>query len=172
MPTQRSPTQTSPAPTPAPTDPAAQLQWLVDRAEVSDRLVAFAHALDTRDWTAYGDLYTEDGSFEVPGLFRLVGREQLAGGTSKGLGRYVGTWHLSANHAIALDGDTASTRSYLLAVHRLDGDLRHHADGAGWYDCTLVRRDGRWLFATVVLTEVWTASEALTHVTRDGPATA
>jgi hypothetical protein len=29
-----------------PTDPAAQLQWLVDRAQISDLLVEFARTLD------------------------------------------------------------------------------------------------------------------------------
>jgi ketosteroid isomerase-like protein len=151
----------------APTDPAAQLQWLVDRAEVGDRLIAFAHALDTRDWAAYGALYTEDGSFEVTGAFRLAGRGQLSGGTERALGAYTGTWHLSANHAITVDGDTATTRSYLLGVHRLEGGRERHADGGGWYDSTLVKVDGRWLFASVRLTELWTAGEALLHVPAD-----
>jgi uncharacterized protein (TIGR02246 family) len=153
-------------PAAAPSDPTAQLQWLVDRAEVGDRLIAFAHALDAGDWAGYGALYTEDGSFEVPGVFRLAGREALVGGTTKALGAYEGTWHLSSNHAIDVDGDRATTRSYLHGVHRLQGGRSHHADGAGWYDCTLVKVDGRWLFDTVVLTEIWTAGDELTHVDR------
>lgn len=151
----------------APTDPAAQLQWLVDRAEVGDRLIAFAHALDTRDWAGYGALYTEGGTLTLPGGMVLSGRAMLSGGTARALGAYTGTWHLSANHAITVDGHAAITRSYLLGVHGLEGGLEHHADGAGWYDCTLVKRDGVWLFATVALTEVWTAGSTLVHVPAD-----
>ena len=31
----------------------AQVQWLADRAQISDLLHAFARALDTKDWEAY-----------------------------------------------------------------------------------------------------------------------
>jgi hypothetical protein len=151
----------------APTDPAAQLQWLVDRAAISDVLVEFARSLDERDWAGNTALYLPDGAFMIGDKVVLAGHEQLARtGTPAGLGRYAGTWHLSANHAIEIDGDTARTRSYLLGVHLLDGDTFRHADGAGWYDCTLRRTPDGWRFATVRVHEVWHSGEPLPHVRR------
>jgi ketosteroid isomerase-like protein len=156
---------------PVPTDSAAQLQWLVDRAQISDLLVEFARTLDERDWDAHIALYVPEGVFMVEDGFRLEGHAELRRtGTADGLARYPGTWHLSANHAISIDGDTARTRSYLLGVHMLDEDTFRHADGAGWYDCTLRRTADGWRFVTVRVHEVWHAGEPLPHVPRRVPA--
>ncbi len=146
----------------------AQLRWLVARSQISDLLVEFARSLDERDWDANTALYVPDGVFTA-GPLRLEGHAQLRRtGTAEGLGRYPSTWHLSANHAIALsvDGDTARTRSYLLGVHLIGPDTFRHADGAGWYDCTLIRTPQGWRFVTVEVHEVWHAGEPLPHMTR------
>lgn len=157
----------------APTDPARQLQWLVDRACISDLLVEFARALDERDWDAYAATYVEDAVLEIGDAVRLAGRDVIRAATAseKGVGGYAGTWHGSSNHAItvAYDGagvDTASTRSYLHGVHLLGGGSSRHADGAGWYDCTLRRTGQGWRFTRVRITEVWHAGEPLPHVAR------
>jgi ketosteroid isomerase-like protein len=142
---------------PAPADPASRLQWLVDRAEISDVLVEFARALDARDGHAYASLYAEDGVLELPGGTRLVGTEQLAAGVEHALGAYQSVWHLSANHAIDLRGDDAQTRSYLMAVHTHDRVPGHHAIGAGWYDNRLRRTHVGWRFTSVRLEMVWRA---------------
>jgi uncharacterized protein (TIGR02246 family) len=135
-----------------PTDPTAQLQWLVDRAAISDLLIDFARALDDRDWEGYAANYTEDGVLVIMGKTIHIGREGMAENTSAGLGRYAGTHHLSANHAITIDGDTATTRSYLIAAHVFDAaDPYRHADGAGWYRCRLHRMADGWRFAHVEL---------------------
>ncbi len=149
-------------------DLAASVAWLVDRAHISDLLVEFARALDDRDWDAYAATYAPDGAFCIGDTVRIEGPEQIKAMTSgaRGPGGYAGTWHLSANHAITIDGDTARTRSYLLGVHMLGGDTTHHADGAGWYDCTLRRTDDGWRFTEVRIHEVWHAGEPLPHVRR------
>ena len=148
-----------------------QVRWLVDRALISDLLVEFARALDERDWDAYGATYTEDAVFEIGDAVRLEGRAviQAATASERGVGGYAGTWHGSSNHAITIEGDTATTRSYLHGVHLLGGSTFHHADGSGWYDCTLRRTDGvelsgGWRFTRVRIHEVWHAGEPLPHV--------
>jgi uncharacterized protein (TIGR02246 family) len=99
-----------------PADPTAQLSWLVDRAAISDLLVDFARALDDQDWEGYAANYTDDGVLVIMGKTMHTGREGLAENTRADLGRYAGTHHLSTNHAITIDGDTATTRSYLIAA--------------------------------------------------------
>ena len=154
-----------------PTDPASQLQWLVDRARIGDLLIEFARTLDEKEWDAHVGLYLPDGVFSVNNAFRLTGHEQLRRtGSPMGLGKYAATWHLSSNHAIHIDGDTAVSRSYLLGAHVLPGgDIKAHADGAGWYDCTYRRTPQGWRFATVTITEVWRAGQDLSHVNPTGP---
>jgi ketosteroid isomerase-like protein len=143
-----------------------QVQWLVDRAHISDLLVEFARALDERDWDAYAALYIADGVLEIGDAVRFAGRDLIRAATAsdRGLGGYAGTWHGSSNHAITIDGDHATTRSYLHGVHLLGGGSFHHADGAGWYDCTLRRTADGWRFTRVRITEVWHAGEPLAHV--------
>lgn len=54
---------------------------------------------------------------------RLEGHEQLhRTGSPAGLGHYHSIWHLSANHATAITGNQARTRSYLLGGHMLNED--------------------------------------------------
>jgi hypothetical protein len=62
----------------------------------------------------------------------------------------------------------ARTRSYLIGIHRVDDDTYHHADGGGWYDCTLRRTPEGWRFATVRIHEVWHAGSRLPHVEQVG----
>jgi hypothetical protein len=141
---------------PPPNDPDRQLQWLVDRAQISDLLVAMARTLDERDHTGYASLFTEDGVLEL-GDMSVRGREALAAGVVRNLGGYGAVWHLSANHAIDLDGDRARTRSYVIGVHRNGDDLGHHADMAGWYDTTVVRTAEGWRFELVSASVLWTS---------------
>ena len=160
----------------APFDPttgtaADQLQWLVDRAHISDLLVEFARALDERDWDAYAATYADDAEFRIGDAVVLRGRDTIRDVTAsaRGVGRYAGTWHGSSNHAIRISGDGATTRSYLHGVHLLGGGSFHHADGSGWYDCALRRTAdtglaGGWRFTAVRITEVWHAGERLPHV--------
>jgi len=132
-----------------------QLQWLVDRAAISDLIVAMARALDERDGAAYAELFTDDGVLEL-GDLRIEGREALADGVAHNLGRYAAVWHLSSNHGIEIDGDRASARSYVVGVHRHGDDLEQHADMAGWYDTTLERTGDGWRFASVAARVIWT----------------
>jgi ketosteroid isomerase-like protein len=115
-----------------PTDPAAQLQWLVDRAAISDLLIDFARALDDKDWDGYAVNYADDGMLAISPIIAHAGRDGPAEFVAASLSQYAGTHHLSANHAITIDGDTATTRSYLVAAHVFSAeDPFRHADGAG-----------------------------------------
>ena len=141
---------------------ATQVQWLVDRAGVSDALVEFAYALDTQNWELYASLYAPDGALELP--FADAdgtpaghrGRAGLAEYVEAHLGRFEGTHHMSTNHRITVSGDRATTRSYLHCIHRLDSDPSHTWEVGGWYDCELARAGSAgWLFDRVRLHGVW-----------------
>lgn len=151
-------------PAPPPAGSAAQLQWLVDRAAIRDLLIDFARALDDRDWEGYAGNYAPDGELAISPTVRHTGRAGLADFVAAGLGRYAGTHHISSNHTIAVDGDTATTRSYLIAAHVLDAaDPSRHADGAGWYRCRLRRTDEGWRFTHVSLEIRYVSGEPIAH---------
>ncbi len=132
-----------------------QLQWLVDRAQISDLLVTYAWLVDTGDFDALAALFTDDGALELP--FGRLPAAEIAEGSRVALGQYAATHHLSANYALEIDGDSASSRSYFQAVHVLTtDDPGSHADIGGRYDNTYRRVDGHWRFVVVHLTFVWT----------------
>ena len=139
-----------------------QVQWLVDRALISDLLFGFARALDTRDFAAYADNYTADGVLEIPqpptaggGAGVLVmRRDEMLAKVPRSLARYSATHHISSNHQISIEGDSAVSRSYLQAVH-VGATPMDHWDAGGWYDCSYRRTAAGWKFASVKLTAVW-----------------
>ncbi|MFJ6901987.1 nuclear transport factor 2 family protein [Streptomyces hokutonensis] len=131
------------------------IQWLRDRAEISDVLFAFARALDSKDWQGYADLFAEDGHLLLPWGDKIP-KGQVAAGASGGLGRYEHTHHLSANHQIEISGDTAVTHSYVQALHvPAENPRSDHWLVLGWYDNKLRRENGAWKFTEVALTSVW-----------------
>jgi len=138
----------------------AQVQWLVDRAHISDLLFSFASCIDTKNYQGYADNFVEGGYVELPEPTSKTGetfkmyREKMVELMPHGLGKYKGTHHLSTNHQITIQGDTATSRSYLQAVHI--GETPHdHWDGGGWYDSTYQRTPQGWKFASVKLNVLW-----------------
>ena len=128
---------------------------LHDRVMISELLLRFARALDERDWRGYAALYADDGVLQLPwGPPRP--KAILSEDTEANLSRFAATHHISSNHQIAIDRDTATSRSYLQAVHVVDPDAE---DGlwtaGGWYDCTYRRTPDGWRFTRVALTPVW-----------------
>jgi uncharacterized protein (TIGR02246 family) len=135
----------------------ARVQRLLDEAEIRDLFLAFARALDEKDWGAYAASFTEDGVFEILGQ-RRVGRDEIAAGPARDLTRFHRTQHFSTNHVIAVDGDAATAQSYMLAVHVPDaGEPGVHADIGGCYRCECRRTAEGWRFAQVALEVFWTA---------------
>lgn len=138
-----------------------KVQWLTDRALISDLLYSFARALDTRDIETYVNNYTEDGLLELPDPTSAAGetisiprsrmKEFVTNGLFKG---YSATHHISANHQIEITGYTATSRSYLQAVHVGKTPLDHW-DAGGWYDCIYARTSYGWKFKHVKLNSVW-----------------
>lgn len=148
---------------PPPSDAAGRLQWLVDRAEIGDLIVEFARALDERDWDGYAATYAADGVLDIAPTVQHAGTEGLAEFVAGSLSGYPGgTHHLNANHAISVDGDTATARVYLLAAHVWQ-DMTRHADGAGWYDYDLRRTVDGWRFTRVRLTIRYLSGESIAH---------
>jgi uncharacterized protein (TIGR02246 family) len=84
----------------------ARLGELLDKQEISELLLAFTGALDSKDWEAYGGTFAPDASFTIMGQTRH-GRDEIAAGPARDLERYARLQHFSANHA---SGSTATRR--------------------------------------------------------------
>ena len=94
------------------------VQELVDRAAIVDAVIAYATALDTRDWTRLGSLFTDDACWEYSGSGeRLCGPDAIVARISASLERFDATHHLNGNHVTALQGDMADHTCYYQAQH-------------------------------------------------------
>ena len=147
----------------SPADPAAQLQWLIDRAEVTELFHAFARAIDEKDQPAYADTFAEDGAVTLPHA-RYEGRDAIR--AMRGPPMHWGTHHIQGNHQVTVTGDAATARAYVIASHTFEKTvLDENARAGGWYDATLVRTADGWRFKTVALSIVWNTGEMI----RDAP---
>jgi 3-phenylpropionate/cinnamic acid dioxygenase small subunit len=132
---------------------------LADREMISDLVIAYALALDTRDWALLASILTDrvgiDYSSHAPELvFDLPATEWVAMVTN-GLSGFDVTQHLSTNHIITLDGGNAVCRSQMQARHVLTlADGTYHCTLFGHYYSRCVRSGDGWKIAhkTLVLT--------------------
>jgi uncharacterized protein (TIGR02246 family) len=133
------------------------LQRLLDEAEIRELVLAFGRALDAKDWEAYGDVFTEDGQFEIFGQ-RRVGRAEIVAGPARDLARFDVLQHLLTNFSVRVDGDTATATAYVIAVHVPDAsEPSNHADIGARYTYEVVRTPDGWRFGSVAIDILWTA---------------
>ena len=62
-------------------------------------------------------VFTTSGRLTRPNGGSLVGPEAIAAGQSESFARFRATHHVSSDHVIDLDGDSARLRANLVAMH-------------------------------------------------------
>jgi hypothetical protein len=137
-----------------------------DRLAIRELIDAYAHDADRKLAAAQAALFTDDGVIEVymaePGkdskpVQILHGRKEIESGIGEALKQYAMTMHSNGQSTIKINGDQAVNESYTLAHHfwTEDGKRILLVMGIRYYD-TIVRKDGRWLFAERKLIIDWT----------------
>jgi uncharacterized protein (TIGR02246 family) len=120
---------------------------LEEKDAIRELIAEYCFRIDAADYERWAELFTEDGVFEVTGMFRHEGRAAILGFTkmiplnAKGMPPFK---HCTLNHVIEVDGDRARARCYLLLVQE-GNPLQLNL--AGRYEDELVKHDGRWRFA-------------------------
>jgi 3-phenylpropionate/cinnamic acid dioxygenase small subunit len=133
------------------------LQEFADRAAIVDAVIAYATALDTRDWERLGSLFADDACWEYSGSGeRLLGPGAIVARISASLGRFDATHHLNGNHVTAVHGDEAEHTCYYQAQHvRLGFAGGDKFLGGGRYEDRLRRTAGGWRFTHRRIISVW-----------------
>lgn len=100
---------------------AEQVGRLVDRAEIVDRLSEYCYAVDFGDWARLESVLAEDveaayilGPHGMDDV-HFTDRDSTVGWLRSVLGETStqAPMHAMTNHLVAVDGDTARSRSYL-----------------------------------------------------------
>jgi 3-phenylpropionate/cinnamic acid dioxygenase small subunit len=130
---------------------------LADRAAVLDVVAAYAYTLDTKDWTGFGALFTDDAAWVYEAMLgRLDGRTAIMTTISESLRPLDATQHLNGNHVVTVHGDEADHTCYFQAQHLRrgapDGELY---TAGGRYDDRLRRTPDGWRFTYRELTALW-----------------
>jgi uncharacterized protein (TIGR02246 family) len=99
---------------------AARVRALEDKVEIMQLVAQYGPAADSGDGAATAALWTEDGTFDVAGHFRLQGREAIAGMLNDKAGHQAliasGAAHVLTVPHVVVDGDEASGRSHALNI--------------------------------------------------------
>ncbi len=128
-----------------------QLQWLIDRAQITDTVTAFAVALDMRNWELLGRCLTDPLEIAYPNSVGVgtYARDHFLAIADKFFSNLDATLHISANHQIEIDGDRATCVSTLFANHHLaSAGERSVQRQIGYYKNHLVRLDQWTIFRT------------------------
>ena len=113
---------------------------MTDVEAISDLLSRYCHAIDDRDFDALKGLLTEDIRFEIGPDDVVEGRTTLLASIQENLwppGR-----HLTVNHSVRVDGDTAHADSDWVWLNP-----KLVPERIGRYSDDFRREGGQWRFA-------------------------
>ncbi|NPC55927.1 nuclear transport factor 2 family protein [Caenimonas soli] len=123
-----------------------KLQYLFDRAAITDLMVRFAVSIDTRDWARFRSCFADRVEFDYPATIGAVtlAADSLLEISPQFFGQLDATQHLSANHLMEIDGDRAVCLSTLHAQHYLAGCPGGSVQRQIGYYRTMLERLGNW----------------------------
>ena len=92
---------------------------LADRAEITGLVSRYFCAVDDKrlDRSTMEAVFTASGRLTRPNGASLTGPEAIAASQSESFARFRATHHVSSDHIIDLDGDSARIRANLVAMH-------------------------------------------------------
>ena len=133
------------------------MSGLQDRMEITDVLVRYATGIDRRDWALFGTVFTDHCDVDYGEIGAWDSAEAITGFMEQAHAMAGHTLHRLTNHAVAVDGDTATARTYVDALI-MSADNTAGVNAAGFYDDDLVRTGDGWRIARRRFTTVRVAT--------------
>ena len=124
----------------------ARLQRFADKEEIQNVLLEYGRALDSRNFTAYSNLFATDGEW-IGGFGAVKGPANIKAFMEKNMGTNgnpTNNYHLLSNFVVTVSGDTATAWSRWAFVQPQERGAV--IAQAGRYDDTFVRENGVWKF--------------------------
>jgi len=124
-----------------------------DRTAIEELLARYNEVTDEEDWDAWAGCFTDGGAFQgAYDRFTLPDElDRYVEHASGILADWPNLRHYMTNIRIAVDGDRATCRSFLLMTSTKPGELPANVM-AGTYDDELVRTAEGWRFASRTVT--------------------
>ena len=129
-----------------------------DREDITEVLVRYATGIDRRDWPLFRTVFTDDCVLDYGEIGTWNGVDAVTEFMDQSHAMAGHTMHRLSNHAIAVDGDTATARTYIDGLIMAQ-DNNSGVNAIGFYDDELVRTPAGWRIAWRRFTAV-----RITHV--------
>ncbi len=134
------------------------LQTISDRIEIDDLITTYTRAVDTLDWPRFDTVFTPDATIDYTASGGIKGtRDEVRQWLAETLPMLAMMQHYVCQKQVALDGDSAEVRIYLMnpmAITQPDGTLWRMEMG-GYYVHQLVRTADGWRSRELVEEMVW-----------------
>ncbi|MUL83052.1 MULTISPECIES: nuclear transport factor 2 family protein [unclassified Mycolicibacterium] len=121
-----------------------------DRQYIVEVLVRYATGIDRRDWRLFRTVFTDDCVLDYGEIGTWNGVDAVTEFMQQAHAMAGHTMHRLSNHAIAVDGDTATARTYvdsLIMSPESNPDNNSGVNAVGFYDDELVRTAAGWRIA-------------------------
>jgi hypothetical protein len=140
------------------------VETLIARAEISDVVNRYATGIDRRDWPLYRSIFADEVDFDFTswsgGEPRRLAADVWVANVRDGLSGFDATQHISSNHVHAIEGDTATCVSYMVALHHLVEGEQRSMQGLGGYYTNVLRRGAEgWKIHACALAVTWEMGE-------------
>lgn len=142
-----------------------RMRQIADRQAIEQLLMGdYPRALDSANWKAYSALFAKDGTLIMQGgavkrtgpaaIEEFFTKMPAFGGQAAAStpspcpvpAETPRTMHVVTNLSVHIDGDTATDQAYWETI--ATRDCKSVVAGAGHYEDSLKREDGKWKFAT------------------------
>ena len=144
-----------------------QLGALVDKLEIIDVVNSYFHALDEKhlDIQHLRRIFTDDAEVVRPNGLTVIGPQEIGASHEKSFARFESTQHMLTGHETQIEGDMASVRVNVLAMHMWAGgnqDARKQDNffvAGGVITARLCRVDNGWRISSVENAVKWRAGD-------------
>lgn len=123
-----------------------------DRIAIAELFARYCHRVDHGDTAGWLELFTPDGTFEVAGVMRLEGHEQVGAMPGVVAAQGGGKWRHQITNIVVDGGDKSDVA--LVTAYGLVTDWGNEGKPMSFsdYAITLSRADGNWRIRSLVAT--------------------
>lgn len=122
------------------------MQEMSDRLEIQDLLAGYSHAIDSQEWDALDDVFTDDAIIDYTEAGGSRGNlEETKAYLDRAMKQFSGFQHLVGTTKFEIEGDSARAKSILFNPMLTEKDGKRHIFFVGlWYRDKLVRTSVGW----------------------------
>jgi len=114
-----------------------------DKLDITEVLVRYATGIDRRDWSLFRTAFSSDCVLDYGDIGTWHGVDAVTEFMNQAHAMAGYTLHRLTNHAITVDGDSATARTYVDGLI-MAADSTSGVNAIGFYDDELVRTADGW----------------------------